>query len=268
MAQQLVTLNFRAIGGQEPRSWSASGLPPYLTMSSSGVLSGTPPPAAPKNLNFSVAVKDANGESASKAFTLPITPTGTISVDFVGKATPMGSSESAGVISKANWNNAPGASSSGSLDLVDENGTATGASITWKSDNAWSTPITDVAGTARMMKGYLDTGAGNPTSISVAGLPICQNGYDVYVYVDGDNGAGTKKETYTLSVSGQNPTTITAIDNSGTNYNGSFQQATNSAGNYLKFSIQSAAFTLTATPGPASDSISRAPVNGIQIVPK
>jgi hypothetical protein len=145
-------------------------------------------------------VKDADGESASKAFTLPITPTGTISIDFVGKATLMGSSKSAGVISKANWNNAPGASSSGSLDLVDENGTATGASIAWRSDNIWSTPITDVAGTARMMKGYLDTGAGNPTWISVAGLPICQNGYDVYVYVDGDNGTGTKRNLHAQRV--------------------------------------------------------------------
>jgi hypothetical protein len=36
----------------------------------------------------------------------------------------------------------------------------------------------------------------------------------------------------------------------------------------VKFTIAGNAFTLTATPGTASDGVQRAPVNGLQIVPK
>ncbi|HZQ50809.1 MAG TPA: hypothetical protein VFB14_01365, partial [Bryobacteraceae bacterium] len=63
-------------------------------------------------------------------------------------------------------------------------------------------------------------------------------------------------------------TSFTVTDSSNTNFNGTFQQALNSAGNYVKFSgIQATAFALTATPTSASDGVLRAPVNGIQIVP-
>ena len=60
----------------------------------------------------------------------------------------MGATESAGVMAKANWNNATGASRSTPLALVNETGAASGATVTWTSNNVWSTPITDQAGTA------------------------------------------------------------------------------------------------------------------------
>jgi len=42
----------------------------------------------------------------------------------------------------------------------------------------------------------------------------------------------------------------------------------NSNGNYVKFTITAAGFTITATPGAATDGNPRPPVNGIQIVPR
>jgi len=71
--QQSCGITFSTIGGTAPLTWTASELPPYLTMSSSGVLSGTPPSeAANTTINFSVTVKDASGASASKTFTLRV----------------------------------------------------------------------------------------------------------------------------------------------------------------------------------------------------
>src|ERR1700686_1738130 len=108
-----------------------------------------------------------------------------ISADFVGSGTAMASSESAGVVAKANWNEAAGANSSSPLSLLDETGAATGATVSWTSDNVWSTPIADVAGNSRMMRGYLDTGDANPSTVNVSGLAA--GTYDIYVYTDGDN---------------------------------------------------------------------------------
>ena len=50
-----------------------------------------------------------------------------ISINFVGDAgASMGATESAGVVAKANWNNATGATRSTPLALQDDTGAATG----------------------------------------------------------------------------------------------------------------------------------------------
>ncbi|HLJ16023.1 MAG TPA: hypothetical protein VKV15_16110, partial [Bryobacteraceae bacterium] len=105
-------------------------------------------------------------------------------------------------------------------------------------------------------------------TITVSGLAASSTGYDVYVYVDGDNGPVTVTGKYTLSGSGITSTSIQATDPPNTNFSGTFTQATNSNGNYVKFTaVQATGFTLTATPVTASDGNLRAPVDGIQIVP-
>jgi hypothetical protein len=190
-----------------------------------------------------------------------------ISVDFVGSGTAMAATESAGVVAKTNWNAATGNSRSTALNLVDETGTATGATLTWTSDNNWNTPITDSPGNARMMKGYLDTGSGHPITIALSGLASSSTGYDVYVYTDGDNGGATRSGSYAISGAQITTTTVVATDTAGANFNGTFVQANGSAGNYIKFKIQATAFAITATPGATSDGVTRAAVNGIQIVP-
>ena len=111
---------------------------------------------------------------------------GAIGINFVGNdGASMGAAESAGVVAKANWNNATGASRSTPLALTNETGAVTGATVTWSSDNLWSTPVADQAGSRRMMKGYLDNGSSGAITVTVAGLPA--GAYDVYVYADGDN---------------------------------------------------------------------------------
>lgn len=189
-----------------------------------------------------------------------------ISVNFINDASDsMPAGDVAGVVARPNWNNASGADRTTALALNDETGAASGASITWSSDNVWETPITEQAGNRRMMKGYLDTGFGAATTITVSGL--AQGTYDVYVYADGDNGTASRTGVYRVSAGGVT-TTINLTDAANTNFNTAFVQANNSAGNYVRFTITGPGFTLTATPGTSSDGRLRAPVNGLQLVPR
>ena len=117
-----------------------------------------------------------------------------------------------------------------------------------------------------MMRGYLDTGSGRPSTVTVAGLPA--GTYDIYVYADGDNFLFFHTGIYQIGGPGINTTSISATDLPLTDFSGTFIQASNSGGNYVVFRgvTVSSGFTLTATPG-ATTNVPRAPVNGIQIVP-
>jgi hypothetical protein len=191
-----------------------------------------------------------------------------INIGFVGLGKAMGSTEVAGVVPKSNWNGATGASSTAPLALVDETGSATTATATWSSDNVWGLPIVDQPGNMRMMKGYLDTGFQNTTTVNVAGLPSNANGYTVYVYADGANGSASRTGTYQISGTGITTTSISLTDAANTNFSGTFTPANNSNGNYVVFTIPNViGFTLSAIPSTASDGTKRAPLNGIQIVP-
>src|SRR5882762_265363 len=118
-----------------------------------------------------------------------------------------------------------------------------------------------------MMKGYLDTGNATITTVSVTGLPSNPVGYNVYVYADGDNGGATRTGTYQISGTGITTSSINLTDAALTNFGGTFTQANNSNGNYVVFTINATAFTVSATPGASTDAYPRAPINGIQIVP-
>ena len=67
---------FAATGGVSPYTWSlatSSTLPPGLTLSSAGVLSGSP--TTPGTFNFTIEVRDSTNVLATKPFTLPISST-------------------------------------------------------------------------------------------------------------------------------------------------------------------------------------------------
>ncbi len=192
---------------------------------------------------------------------------GVVSIDFVGNsAAPMAPTEIAGVVPKSNWNEAAGSSGSG-LALVDETGTATGASVGWSSNSTFSLPIADTPGDFRMMNGYLDP-LGQNATVTVAGLPSNSAGYDVYLYADGANTGATRNSTYQISGTGITTTSVNLIDAPNTNFSGTYTQANNSQGNFVKFTVAATSFTITAIPGTGSDGTKRAPINGLQIVPR
>lgn len=68
------TAQLQASGGLTPYTWKATGLPSWLTLSSSGVLSGTP--ASSGSFSFSVTVTDSESKPVSVAqpFTLTVLP--------------------------------------------------------------------------------------------------------------------------------------------------------------------------------------------------
>jgi len=70
-----------AMGGSgKGYTFTATGLPSWLTLSSAGLLSGTPPTtAAGSRLSFTLTVADSNGSTRSKTYTLIIDPALTIS---------------------------------------------------------------------------------------------------------------------------------------------------------------------------------------------
>ncbi len=276
------TVNTSAINGFTGSiSLSVSGLPANTTgafspssvnVGSSSTLTITTASSTPTG-SFTLTIKGTNGSLTNTTTgTLNVTAASgsgnAISIDFVGQDVAMASTEVAGVVAKPNWNDATGASSTSPLALVDDTGTATTATVTWSSNDVWETPITDQPGNARMMKGYLDTGSNTTTTVTVAGLPAHEAGYQVYVYANGDNGSATRTGVYTISGTGITTATIKLIDSANTNFSGTFTQANNSAGNYVVFTINASGFTLSATGGTASDGFPRAPVNGIQIVPQ
>ncbi len=65
--------SFQATGGTGTYTYSATGLPAYLTLSPQGVLSGTPPSGAAANVPITVTVTSGN-VSASANFIVPVQP--------------------------------------------------------------------------------------------------------------------------------------------------------------------------------------------------
>lgn len=194
---------------------------------------------------------------------LKVSPPHIIGLDFVGGGTSMASTETAGVVPTTHWNDATGAAGSG-LSLVDSTGGSSGAAAAWSASAIYNTGITDTAGNYRMMKGYLDTYSGSTSTVTVSNLPAAytSGGYDVYVYTDGSNGSATRVGQYTIG-----GTTVQATDSANKDFSGTFTQASNSAGNYIRFqNLNSSTFTLTAAPVSSTDGYLRASINGIQIV--
>jgi len=197
---------------------------------------------------------------------------------------PMAASESAGVVPQTNWNNLVGLSQATPQALLNDQGLATGATVTWLCNNLWDTSAnggTDVAGNSRMMMGYLDSNDTSITNVLVSNLPAAftLSGYNVIVYYDGENGGSQRVGAYAIG-----GTTLYGRD-AGAVFGGTFTQGqtatppsgamdNNAAGaneipggNYLVFSgLNAATFTLTAQSSVSSDATNRAPINAVQIV--
>jgi len=262
-----------AVTAGSPSGASPTFSPTSITMSGSSTLTITTTTGTPLG-GATITIMGTSGSLTHSAnVLLNVTNAGAssnvVSIDFVGLGVLMGSSELAGVVAKNNWNNAGGASSSSPLALVDETGTITNATVAWTSDDAWGQSIADQPGSVRMMKGYLDNGFQDTTTVTVSGLPSDPNGFNVYVYAQGATNNSTNTGIYQISGTGITTSSVALTYNS--NFNGTFTQATTSSpiGNYMLFTIPNVSgFTLSAIPSSASAGFKRAPLNGIQIVPR
>jgi hypothetical protein len=200
-----------------------------------------------------------------------------ISIKLVGPGSFMGADEIAGIpeldLARAHWNNAISedpnqARKEGWLNintLLDDIGTDTGARLSWTASTVGTVLIPDHPGDFRMMRGYLDTTNTTSTNVTVSGLPeaFTANGYDVYVYFDGDNVDDSRTADYRIG-----STTVSGTDAPFADFSGAFTQAiAGSAGNYVVIPGQlEDRFTLEATATSSTDANKRAPVNSIQVV--
>ena len=191
-----------------------------------------------------------------------------ISIDFNGNEQPMSPTEVAGVVPELNWNNAVGPVHSSPLRLRDSSGEQTNASVTWKAAGIWDLAIPTESNDSHMMKGYLDTTDDSSTTISISGLAPNPTGYDVYVYVDGNNLSESRTGQYTLSSRTATTTMISATDDASVDFSGIYSAASDGPGNYIKFVAAGTDFVITGSPLSSTGSFLRAPINGMQIMPR
>jgi len=185
-------------------------------------------------------------------------------------APAMAPTEVAGVKPVARWNSAPG--SVGTLDnLMQSDGGQSSASATWNSPSGtnasgvWKNKFPDAPGNVRMMNGYLDpTSNEAPATVLIRDLPpdMAAAGYDVYVYVSGDFSTGTRIYTYAI---GASSVSVVQTGPTPATFSGFVLAPDGGMGNYVIFrNVTGAAFTLTARP--PTGNLTRAPLNGMQIV--
>jgi len=211
---------------------------------------------------------------------------GVISMNFDGQSgtgTPGAVTGVAGSVPVGNWNNsgAGNGGNAGPLDLVDDSGVATGATVNWSVANHWTTNGSDSSGgDAQMMQGYLDNFHDRPP-IEVTGIPdsFQAGGYELRIYHNTDSG-GTMGFTvddgsgpvtyYSHQPGGNNSNYPLAGDDpfgGAAGYIGSqdTNAGTTTPSNYTLFTgLTGASLTIKGVRGSAGDTRSRP--NGFQIV--
>jgi hypothetical protein len=223
-------------------------------------------------------------DSATFATTLP--PIDAISLNFVrasSGATALDVTDVAGVIPVSNWNNATQANANADTDfsLLDDTGSATGATATWLSGSAsWSVATAGAGseGDKKMMTGYLDQagdGAGQIHMVTIDNIPY--GTYDVYLY---HSSSGGPNRSVRFNANGTNLFTRN-LDPANTfdgfvnaQYDTLAEAALaggNPAGNYVVWEGLSGTLTIAAEglgdlEEGSGGNTRRAPIQGIQIV--
>ena len=180
-----------------------------------GILRITGAPIAPQSLGL----KFASGEDSS---------TGGPATGNNGNTYDLAASSVAGVQPQANWNNLHGASGTQSA-VLNGNGTATSASVSWNAPYTYSAWQADQSGTPnnQLVNAYLSNGsallytlppatAAGPLqtseSVTVTGIPY--SSYKVYVYYNSPSNYGLNQDGFdaggvTLSQARMPPRSIT-----------------------------------------------------------
>jgi hypothetical protein len=200
-----------------------------------------------------------------------------IGVNFIGGNNAGGASVTgpAGVVSQSNWNN-ENTNASADAAIVTDDGASAGATLTWSSNNVWSTGAAGTNQNGNLMQGYLDDSATATTTVSLSNLPSSIAGtgstpYNVILYIAGDT-AG-RGGNYTVNG------TSAVLVNSGPEADGIFQLATPStdpnndanagtgavAGNYYAFTNVTGTTLDISTVGYSIGSNQRSPLDGFQV---
>jgi hypothetical protein len=188
----------------------------------------------------------------------------------------MDPSEIAGVIPKANWNQADGPTGY-NQPLNDSNGVALASGfVSWEGSNTWSTLVPDAPGDARMMGSYLDSNNTRTNFVVVTGISAAITGtYDLYIYSNGDQ--ASRHGQFTVMTSGGNDAPFGGMLTQSCSDTALFDPAKGfiqdmqdgNGGNYIKFTGLSGdgLVILASSYDPISQTNGvRAPINGIQIV--
>ncbi len=170
----------------------------------------------------------------------------------------------------ANWNNFPSNTGSG-LALIDENGGASGATITYSVNNNWAATNSAPGDGANgdLMSGYLDNFGGQSITVSGLGPSYTAGGYDVIIYFNADSG-GTQGFTiggvtrYGRQTGGAGSNYPLGGGTNGFVLSTATVKASAPAANGVLFSgLTGSSFTITGAAGGGGD---RARPNGIQII--
>lgn len=254
------------------------------------------PRRARRALALSAAVVAGSGALAGFA---PSAQAQVIGVDFygdggggtTGTTVQMTPAELAGAVPSANWNSFTPAVQATAQPLHDNLGAATGATVTWASNNTWNTGAAAGTGNLRMMKGYLDSSDTSVTTVNVANLPASLTAapYAVLLYYDGDNGGSERVGKYSITGATTGNATFWGRDAANSTFSGVFlpgQTATDPlagggnidsnsaaalavpAGNMVIFrGLTGSSFTLSAQSSVSSDATNRSAIEGFQILP-
>jgi hypothetical protein len=190
------------------------------------------------------------------------------------------SSDIAGAVPQANWNNLEGNTGNNAATLVYDNGMGTAVdstvSVSWNSPNTWRSTanngFTD-PGDLILTTGYLDSNdtATGRSEVMVSNIDAALRtpSYDVYVYFVSDS-PDNRGGGFTLTPVGGSPivkygstlaTPSMHVEDPGTDIDNSMD------GTYLKFAgVTGDSFTLTGDATLTTPNGFRAPINAVQIV--
>jgi hypothetical protein len=185
----------------------------------------------------------------------------------------------AGLSVQQNWNSLAGAA--GSSDAVVANdGSSSGITVEWASNNTWSSTgwgeennALEDGGDRTMMTGYLDTGGSTRSTVAISDIPADLSSYDVVVYMLGGVAAhqmppAIRGGLYWVEDSEGNALTDVKVGDSPRNPTGYAEDPGvdhDDEGTYLVFSGLSAANIVIV--GTTVDDVGiRAPINGVQLV--
>ena len=230
--------------------------------------------------------------NASAADTISFNFASSTGTSVASASDPIGAAETAGATGYnfANWNNllSDWGGNGGAVPspILDSNGaTVTGMTIGFDSPNTWNNGIATTTGDLKLMRNYLDSGAPDSPAVQITAAPYRK--FDLVVYADGDGGVGQTLGPYVVryntSVT-QYASQTEAATNAGNllrapvwlketgNFSGTYTLVDTAAslsvavaqsGNYMVFPGLKGTINLDPT---QTTSVSRAPLNGFQIV--